>query len=57
MTPLYKEGLYWLILLAVTALAYAVAAIFIGPIPAMGTFGLLGMAGLQPLLYRKRRQR
>ena len=56
MTPLYKEGLYWLILLAVTALAYAVAAIFIGPIPAMGTFGLLGVAGLQPLLYLKRRQ-
>ena len=56
MSPLYKEGLYWLILLAVTALAYAILAIFIGPIPAQGAFGLLGIAGLQPLLYRKRRQ-
>lgn len=56
MTPLYKEGLYWLILLAVTTVAYGVAAIFVGPVPASGTFGLLGLAGLQPLLYRKRRQ-
>ncbi len=56
MSPLYKEGLYWLILLAGTTLAYAVAAVFVGPVPAAGTFGLLGLGGLQPLLYRKRRQ-
>ena len=36
MPPLYKEGLYWLILLAVTALAYAILAVFIGPIPRRG---------------------
>ena len=56
MPPLYKEGLYWLILLAATTLVYAILAIFIGPIPAAGAFGLLGVSGLQPLLYLKRRQ-
>lgn len=57
MPPLYKEGLYWLILLAIVAAAYGVLAIFIGPIPAEGAFGLFGLAGLQPLLYRKRRKK
>ncbi len=56
MTPLYKEGLFWLILLAVTALAYAILAIFIGPVRGMGAFGLLGLGGLMPLVYRKRGQ-
>jgi hypothetical protein len=56
MQPLYKEGLYWLVLLAVTATAYLVLMIFLGPIPALGVFGLFGLAGLQPLLYRKRPQ-
>jgi hypothetical protein len=54
MPPLYKEGLYWLILLALTAAVYGVLAIFLGPTAACGAFGLLGLAGLQPLLYRKR---
>lgn len=54
MPPQYKEGLYWLILLALTAAAYGVLAIFLGPIAACGAFGLFGLAGLQPLLYRKR---
>jgi hypothetical protein len=54
MPPLYKEGLYWLILLAITAAAYGVLAIFLGPIRACGAFGLFGLAGFQPLLYRKR---
>ena len=53
MPPLYKEGVYWLVLLALTAAAYGVLMIFLGPIPAMGAFGLFGLAGLQPLLYRK----
>ncbi len=56
MTPLYKEGLYWLILLAATALVYAILAMLIGPGRACGAFGLLGLAGFQPLLYRKRGQ-
>jgi hypothetical protein len=53
MPPLYKEGIYWLVLLALVAAAYLVLMIFIGPIRAMGAFGLFGLAGLQPLLYRK----
>ncbi len=56
MPPLFKEGVYWLVLLAVTATAYLILAVFIGPISAQGAFGLLGLAGFQPLLYRKRRQ-
>jgi uncharacterized membrane protein len=56
MTPLYKEGLFWLILLAVAAVAYVVLAMFIGPVRAMAASGLFGIAGLQPLLYRKRGQ-
>ena len=56
MPPLYKEGFYWLILLAVTAALYVLLMAFIGPIPAQGAFGLLGVAALQPLLYRKRKQ-
>ncbi len=56
MTPLYKEGLYWIILLAVTAALYGVLAIFIGPAAACGAFGLFGLFGLSPLLYRKRGQ-
>ena len=54
MPPLYKEGFYWLVLLALTAAAYGVLMIFLGPIRALGAFGLFGLAGLQPLLYRKR---
>jgi len=54
MSPLYKEGLYWLILLTITAAVYVVLMIFIGPIRAMGAFGLFGLAGLLPLLYRKK---
>ncbi len=54
MSPLYKEAVCWLLLLAVTAAAYGVLTIFLGPIAAFGAFGLLGLAGLQPLLYRKR---
>ena len=57
MTPLYKEGLYSLILLAVTAVAYAVLVMFIGPVRACGAFGLLGLGGFLPLLYRKRGRR
>jgi hypothetical protein len=56
MTPLYKEGLFWLILLAVTALAYMILALFIGPIRAFGACGLLGLGGLLPLVYRKQGQ-
>jgi hypothetical protein len=56
MTPLYKEGLYWLILLAITAVIYGILAAFIGPTGACGAFGLLGIAGLQLLLYRKQGQ-
>jgi hypothetical protein len=56
MPPLYKEGVYWLVLLAATATAYLILAVFIGPIPAQGAFGLFGLAGLQPLLYRKQRK-
>ena len=56
MTPLYKEGLYWLVLLAGTAVIYVALAVFIGPLAATGAFGLLGIAGFQPLLYRKRSQ-
>lgn len=56
MPPLYKEGVYWLVLAAVTATAYLILAVFIGPDPAQGVFGLLGLGGFQPLLYRKRGQ-
>ena len=56
MSPLYKEGLYWLILLAATIVVYLILVPFLGPTAASGSFGLLGIAGLQPLLYRKRRQ-
>jgi uncharacterized membrane protein len=56
MTPLYKEGSYWLVLLAGTAAIYVALTVFIGPRAATGAFGLLGIAGLQPLLYRKRSQ-
>jgi hypothetical protein len=54
MPPLYKEGLYWLVLLAATAIVYVALMVFIGPIKAAAAFGLLGLGGLQPLLYRKR---
>jgi len=56
MPPLYKEGFYWLVLLAATTIVYVALTVFIGPLPATGAFGLLGIAGLQPLLYRKRSQ-
>jgi uncharacterized membrane protein len=56
MSPLYKEAIYWLLLLAVTTAVYAALVPFIGPIAAQGAFGLLGLGGLQPLLYRKRGQ-
>ncbi len=56
MPPLYKEGFYWLVLLALTAAAYGVLMIFLGPIRAFGAFGLFFLVGLQPLVYRKRRQ-
>lgn len=55
MPPLYKEGVFWLVLLAATVAVYAVLAVFIGPVAALGAFGLLGLAGLQPLVYRKPR--
>lgn len=55
MPPLYKEGVYWLVLLAATVALYAVLAAFMGPVAALGAFGLLGLAGLQPLVYRKPR--
>ena len=54
MPPLYKEAVCWLVLVAITAAVYLVLMIFIGPIPAAGAFGLMGLAGFQPLLYRKR---
>jgi uncharacterized membrane protein len=56
MPTLYKEGVYWLVLLAVTSAAYVALMVFVGPIRATAAFGLLGFAGLQPLLYRKRSQ-
>ena len=56
MTPLHKEALCWLILLAATAALYGVLALFIGPVAACGAFGLFGLAGLLPLVYRKRGQ-
>jgi uncharacterized membrane protein len=56
MSPLYKEALCWLILLAVTAAAYAILAVFLGPVAATGAFGFLGLGGFFPLLYRKRGQ-
>jgi hypothetical protein len=56
MPTLYKEGVYWLVLLAVTAASYVALMVFLGPIPATGAFGLLGLSGLQPLLYYKRSQ-
>ena len=56
MTPLCKEALYWLILLAVTVAAYAVLAMLIGPGRACGAFGLFGLGGLLPLVYRKHGQ-
>lgn len=56
MSPMYKEGVYWLVLLAITIAVYAILTIFLGPLRATGAFGLLGLAGFQPLLYRKRRQ-
>lgn len=57
MPPLYKEGVYWLVLLAVTAAAYVVLATVSGPVRAFAACGLFGLAGLQPLLYRKRGQK
>jgi alpha-beta hydrolase superfamily lysophospholipase len=54
MPPLYKESVYWLVLLALTGAVYLALAIFLGPRPALGAFGLLGLAGFQPLLYCKR---
>ena len=61
MPPLYKEAVCWLVLVAVTfavtATAYVVLMSFIGPIRAQGAFGffgLLGLGGFLPLLYRKR---
>jgi hypothetical protein len=56
MPPLYREGIYWLVLLVVTAGVYVAILVFLGPVAAAGAFGLLGLAGLQPLLYRKRGQ-
>jgi hypothetical protein len=53
-TPLYKVGLYWLILLAATGLLYAGSAVFVGPVAACGAFGFLGLGGFLPLVYRKR---
>jgi hypothetical protein len=54
MTPLHKEGLYWLILLAITALVYGILVVLVGPVRAVGAFGLLGLGGFFALLYRKR---
>jgi uncharacterized membrane protein len=54
MPPLYKEGLYWLILLAVTTFVYAILAFLIGPVLASGAFFLFGIAGFLPLVYRKK---
>ena len=56
MPTLYKEGVYWLVLLAVTAAAYVALMVFVGPIRATAAFSLFGIAGLQPLLYRKHSQ-
>jgi hypothetical protein len=56
MPTLYKEGVYWLVLLAGTVAVYVALMVFVGPIRATAAFGLLGVAGLQPLLYRKRSQ-
>jgi hypothetical protein len=53
MSPLYKEGLYWLILLAVVTVAYAVVAIFVGTTLAMGTCFLFFLGFFMPLVYRK----
>jgi hypothetical protein len=55
MPSLYKEGVFWLVLLAVTIIIYVALAVFIGPLTATAAFGLLGIAGLQPLLYWRRR--
>ena len=48
---------YWLVLLAITAAAYVVLATVSGPVRAFAACGLFGLAGLQPLLYRKRGQK
>jgi hypothetical protein len=57
MPPLYKEGFCWVLLLAVTMAVYVALIPFIGPRATMGAFGLLGLAGLQPLLYCKGRRK
>jgi len=55
MPPLYKEAVLWLVLLLVTAAIYVAVAAFLGPLPATGTFGLLGLFGFLHLLpYRKK---
>lgn len=56
MPPLYKEGFYWLILLAVTTAVYVALMLFIGPIRAQAAFFLFGLSGFLPLVYRKRGQ-
>jgi hypothetical protein len=56
MPPLYKEGLCWLVLLAVTTACYFALCPLLGAQAATGAFGLLGVGGFFPLLYRKRRQ-
>jgi len=53
MCPLYKEAMCWLILLAVTAAAYAILAVFLGPVAATGAYFLFFLGGFLPLLYRK----
>ena len=57
MPPLYKEGVYWLILLGGNSRSLCDSGdLHRADSQRRGRFGLLGFAGLQPLLYRKRRQ-
>lgn len=56
MLPQQKEAWFHLILVAICALLYGAAAWWLGYMPALGVFGLLGLAGLTPLFYLRRRR-
>ena len=57
MPPLYKEGLYWLILRQLRQPPIWFSRFSSGRSPPSDALCLLGFSGLQPLLYRDQRKK
>jgi hypothetical protein len=50
-----KGAWFMLAVFGTSLIAYGVLAVFIGPMPALGAFGLMGFTGLTPFIFRRRR--